>query len=1024
MIVGPLQFDSPAWLVLIPIGGALAWLIARRSLSGLGRTTRWMALGLRVVVLTIIAVALAEPRTRLKSDDLAVILVNDESRSMPPGTRDALLDYLEGAFGDVRPGDRLGLVTVAEQGKAQEIPGEYAHPTDVLAQMKRDGAYLTGGQNGTNIAEGVSLALGMIPQDTAARLLIVSDGNETAGSLLQAAEQARAMGVPLDVLLIKYERKREILFDRLIAPATGRKGQNVNVRFLITTTKAARVSLSLLVDGEPYDLDPESPATSVVVDLEPGQNVHTATVKLTHGGAQRFKAVVEPIDPASDAVSQNNTAQTVTFVSTEGKVLLYTSNDIEAQNLLRALSQSRIDVDIRDSRNEGHSSLDALQEFDAVILANVPASDFTGRQQQELATYVRDLGGGLVMVGGPYSFGAGGWIGSPVAEVLPLKMNPPEKRQVPRGALALIMHSCEMPQGNFWGKQTALAAINALNRLDLIGIIEYSGFGGAMWLHPMQVKGDGMAVSRAINNLTFGDMPDFGTAMQKALTGLVNAKAGQKHCIIISDGDPSPPSQSLIQKFINNKISISTVAVFPHGGGANSPDLVKMSDLPKITGGNYYSVVNQGDLTTLPQIFVKEVERIQRGLIQETEPFQPTLSRGVAEPLHGIRALPAISGYIITADRGGVSQVTARGPEEDPILAQWQHGLGRSVAFTSDAASRWCAAWMSWGQYKAFWEQHLRWVMRPSGSANIDIVTVAQGDTTDLIVTALDSAGNPLNFAHFAGRVAGPTRTGVTVSLSQTAPGRYEGSFPSGDPGSYQISLRYKAPKRDGSGTEEGVAQAAVSRPFADEHRATKDNAGLLIQASERTGGRVLSDDPASADVFSREHTTQPTATRPIWLAVALAGMGLFLVDVAVRRVRIDIPAMTRAVGAWFGRSKEASVARVDSLREARAQAQERMRAQGGSGAVMPTPDAPTNAPSAARTKFEADPASVTAASHDPTRRSEPTDLPRASTSQKQESSPTDGSDESGMSRLMRAKRRARDTMADEADEKPTEQGD
>ena len=99
------------------------------------------------------------------------------------------------------------------------------------------------------------------------------------------------------------------------------------------------------------------------------------------------------------------------------------------------------------------------------------------------------------MIGGAESFGAGGWIGSPVAEILPVDLDPPQKKQLPKGALVLIMHACEMAQGNYWGQQVAIAAVNTLSRLDLIGILAYRWRGGTDdWVFPIAQAGDKKAV--------------------------------------------------------------------------------------------------------------------------------------------------------------------------------------------------------------------------------------------------------------------------------------------------------------------------------------------------------------------------------------------------------------------------------------------------------------------------------------------------------------------------------------------------
>src|SRR5690606_28916824 len=215
----------------------------------------------------------------------------------------------------------------------------------------------------------------------------------------------------------------------------------------------------------------------------------------------------------------------------------------EASALVDALTEARIQTDVRGPA-DGFQSLVELGVYDAVIMVNTPAYAYSQQQQEDLRAYVHDIGGGLIMLGGPASFGAGGWIGSPLADALPIKLDPPQKRQLPRGALALIMHSCEMPEGNYWGAQTALAAVNNLSRLDLAGVIEYNWQKGDDSINPRQEVGSKTAIRRAINSLSFGDATSFQSMMARAIPDLEKADAAVKHWIIISVGDPSPPTAS------------------------------------------------------------------------------------------------------------------------------------------------------------------------------------------------------------------------------------------------------------------------------------------------------------------------------------------------------------------------------------------------------------------------------------------------------------------------------------------------
>lgn len=1015
--IGPIQFDTPVWLLLIPIGWALTLWIGRSTLSGLGTTTRRVALVIRLIVILLLAGAMAEPQWRKTARDVAVTVILDASRSIPQTWQRDLEQYVERSRASNvidRPDDQLGVVTVGTDAYVQSMPSKL--------NTKVEKQYI-GGDLGTNLAGGVRLAMAVKRVDSANRLVVMSDGNETAGSLLAAAEAAKAMGLPIDVLPVRYAVQSEVMMEQLVSPGTARMGETVNIKVVLSATKPAKGRLHVLLNGDPVTLSDQPGQTSAEVTLTKGLNVFPIQVPVLKTGPQQFKAYFEAEKdaqghPVGDTTPENNEQLAVTFVTSEGKVLVVTTSTEEAGPLVNALTQAKIASDIV-TPDQIPKSLTDLNAYDGIVMMDQAAYDYSQQSQEDLRQYIHDTGGGLVMIGGPNSFGAGGWIGSPLEDALPLKLDPPQKRQMPRGALVIVTHSCEIPNAVSWGKKTAQAAVDTLSRLDYAGIVEFDPRRAAMatWVHPLAEIGDGAAVRRSINNLAFGDMPDFEAPLSLALKGLVGVEAGAKHVIMITDGDAAAPSPRLMQQYRKERVTISTIGVATHGRA----DVGKLAKIASDTGGKAYEITDQGGIGQAVQIFIKEAQTVKRALIWEGDPFVPAMTGAPVETFRGIGGVAPLSGYVVTGEREGLALVTLRGKENDPIAAQWQYGLGRVVAFTSDASTRWCPAWVGWPGYRAFWEQHVRWAMRPSGSPNISVTTEKVGDQTRVIVHALDAAGEPLNFAKFKGRVAGPNGQAQDIELQQVGPAQYEGRFDSKDSGTFVVSMRYAAP-RPGGGTDpsgkdamvEGSVQAAVTRPFADEFRALTDNMPLLQRVAAMTGGKVLDANPANEDLWRRDGLKMPVAITPIWLAFAICGVGIFLMDVAVRRVRIDIPAMARAVQRSMQARKERHGQQMGALQKAREAARKAMDARAAAASTTASPAqtaaVPSADPSTAKVKFEATPERVRRQTADPVAVGGPEpDKKPASDKPK----PTVTKDE-GLSRLMQAKKRAREGMEDE----------
>src|SRR6185436_225658 len=137
-----------------------------------------------------------------------------------------------------------------------------------------------------------------------------------------------------------------------------------------------------------------------------------------------------------DTLTQNNGADAFTFVRGKGKVLMISNVPENGDQILRkALADQGIKLDPeRRTVDQFPRSLIEMQNYDAIVLCNIPrgAGGLGEDEQKMLANYVHDMGGGLVMIGGDESFGAGGWQGSKLEEVLPVNMDIPAQRQMPK----------------------------------------------------------------------------------------------------------------------------------------------------------------------------------------------------------------------------------------------------------------------------------------------------------------------------------------------------------------------------------------------------------------------------------------------------------------------------------------------------------------------------------------------------------------------------------------------------------------
>jgi hypothetical protein len=571
------------------------------------------------------------------------------------------------------------------------------------------------------------------------------------------------------------------------------------------------------------------------------------------------------------------------------------------------------------------------------------------------------MGAGLVMLGGSDSFGAGGWMNTPVEKALPVDMQIKAIKVQGIGAMALIMHASEIAEGNYWQAVVAKAAISALSSYDYAGLLHWEG--QEAWLFTLRPIGTGRnSMLRLIDRMTPGDMPDFDPSLQMAMRGLNGIRdAMSKHIVVISDGDPTPPSNAVINQLAASKVTVTTVLTAAHG---NDPGALSvMRNLATKTKGRFYNVTNP---KALPRIYQKEARSISRPLIFEQQtPWQPKINYPITEPVMGLpEELPAITGIVLcTPKENELVEIPIVSPlptgQLNPVLAHWTYGLGRSVAFTSDAGRRWAKAWPDWQSYAAFWSQVIRWSMRPADRGNLTLNIRREQGRIKVVIDALDKNDQFLNFLQIRGTIVNPDLKSESVVLEQTAPGRYEATIENADSsGNYFVTLGYR-----GQDNIQGVISSGVSVPYSDEYRELRSNPTTLETLASVTDGQVvqwkLTPDGRvdlgrtihEADHFRRDPgLINPRAFAALWPTLLWLAACLFLGDVAVRRIALDVDWIKQTVAnEWRklrGQEIVTSSEYMDKLRSRKAEVDEQLeRTRGGPRSETSPPPFPAAAP-------------------------------------------------------------------------------
>ncbi len=853
-----LRFAFPWFLTLLVLLPVVVYL--GLHVRALGKVRRWIATGLRVVIIGALVLALAGAELVRRNDELAVFFLLDRSDSVPDAERRVAAQYVRNAVDAfMQPGDQAGVVAFARDASIERKMSELGDLGDVQSLVE---------PAATDIASAIRLAMAAFPQGYMRRIVLLSDGNETRGAALEEIKAARAAGVSVDVVPLAPVSGAEVRVREVDAPSVADADAPFQLRVVVESTEATTATLRLFQNamGDQRMLSPQE------VTLEPGDNVFLLSQELSASGLYEYEVRVEA---ENDAVAANNTGRAFTRVRGEPVVLNIAAQTEESEAMVAALRDEGLNVTtIRPLQMP--PSLAQYQPYDSIVLNDISATDLSSDQMAMLESLVRDQGIGLVMVGGPNTFGAGGFLETAIERALPVNMDIKQRRILPRGALAVILHTVEIPDGNVWAREISLAALNVLASQDLMGLLGYTWERGDAWLHNLSPVADKRAHTQAIINQiqAIGDMPAVNGTLNMAGRALERADAAVKRIVIISDGDPAAPQQSTVNSIIAAGINVSTVCIAPH----SPSDQVMLRRLAEATGGRFYFVNNAQNL---PQIFSKEAATVRRGLLIE-EPFTPLVQHD-SELLFGLAqtGLPQLRGYVVTTAKANAT-VPLISHEDDPVLAHWRYGLGKAVAFTSDATSRWAAQWLDWEGFNRFWAQAVRWSMRETTDSTFQVDTRLVDGRGRIRIDAVDAEGRFVNFLAPAGVVTGPAPdfSRIPLELEQTGPGVYEGDFPVDDTGVYLANIAYTT--EDGA---QGTLTTGLALDYSREYEYTDTNLNLLQQAASTGGGRVLigGDNPFRHDLVPTPRIT------PIWpWLLAIAALAL-PIEIFVRRVVVPI---------------------------------------------------------------------------------------------------------------------------------------
>lgn len=848
-----LRFDA-AWAAALLLLLAPLWFAAWHSRTNLSPRHRTAVTLLRSLALVAVVAALMQPVWLRQSKNLSVVYALDASRSVAPGFLADALRWTESVQAG-RPEASARYVVFADRPRLL---------TDLEAVrnvgLVSEGAVGAGGgihQGATNIESALQESLLGFDPRRLKRLVLMSDGNQTDGDLWRAVPQLKQAGVRVYTVPARPAALGDVWIESLQVPSGLRRDEptRVTVRAVAQAAAAGVVSV-----GAGNTL-----LATRSVALRAGVNDIQVPLRFDRAGSVSLFAALQV---KGDTITENNRAHRNVWVGPRARILYVEGQSGTGEYLRGALAAQGLDV-----QAVGPDALPGdvagLDRYDALVLSDIPIAQLPAATMDAVETYVRERGGGLVFAAGESTYGEKGYAGTPIERALPIDFKAQEKRK--DLALAIVLDRSYSMKGRTieLAKSATIAALDTLEEQHRFAVITFDS--QPYETVPLQYVRSRKKAEDLISRIQASGQTNIYPALQLVYRALAKSGAKSKHVILLSDGDTAPADfERLVTRMLKEQITVSTVAL---GKGA---DRELMGNIAKWGKGRAYVAESA---QSVPQIFLEDTQNAVRANLVE-EPFRVLVKRRV-QALQGLdfRDAPALKGFASTQAKP-LAEVLLTSESGAPVLARTHHGLGKTVAFTSDVKNRWAADWINWKGYGKFWGQLVRETLRRELDEELLFDVRREADRALIEINATHPDGSFHDRLQPKVRVHAPEGDNHLEELRQVAPGYYRASVPVAT----STGTPYRFELLPGGGITPQWAAALGARslyyPFSDELRSLPPNTALLRAVAQETGGQYA---PTPADLFA-DHGETGLDEQPLWRWLALAGLVFYLLDLAARR--------------------------------------------------------------------------------------------------------------------------------------------
>jgi len=829
------------WLLALAVAGtALVFTLVDRP-----RRRRLVAHALRLAAIALVVLSLCRPTTTLWSDALHVHFLVDISASVDAAVALDAADEIAKAIGELGPGDSWSIAAFGAEGRLLESVDELRELLRSLRDAEGDDA----SRAGSELVSALRAGRLTLPSGVARRVVVYSDARPTGATDIATDETVRRLaeeGVDLRLRTLPSRADREVAVSgaRPATPAAF-EGETVRLSADVIANSDARVEARLVHRG--------AVAQRQTVSLRGGEpaTVEFSAPMITPGRSVWSIEIV----PEEDHFLINNSASCVVEVSGRPRVLVVHEDPREMRYLERALERQDILVETRPPTGLP-GSIQRLLAFDAVVLADVPATAIPYEQMDLLRRYVADYAGGLAMLGSENSFGLGGYHRTPVEEALPLVSRYEKEEEEPSVAIALVIDKSGSMQGLpiAMARQAAKSTVELLSEQDQAAVVAFDS--QAFVFSPMRTAVSGGEIAASIDRIGAGGGTNLFAGLLAAERLLESASAQTRHAIVLSDGVTQPADHaSLIRRLADQGVTVSTVALGP---GADRDLLAQLAHLGN---GRYYETL---DPATVPQIFARETMQASKSAIKET------FSSSVAIDSHpmfdgmNVERLPFILGYVMTRPKPSARVLLAT-ESGDPLLAVNHYGLGSTLAYASDLTDRWGAEWINSSSFGRFWAQAIRSILRIPDAGEVSIQDKLAQDRWSVRIQQSPERAASEPPGRWSAEITSGSGESRPVNISETGVGRWAVSADVAEHSSHTMRLVNEA---DGT-----LRTLHLERGYSEEYNLAADPHPTLTRLPSFLPSKV------------REGAMPAQVTVELMPWCLVAALSCAIAGVAIRRV-------------------------------------------------------------------------------------------------------------------------------------------